>query len=257
MTLKMIAIYFNVFFLSVLSNANEQRPTLNFQNNTFCLWQYSTFESAVDFYNSGEYLLSANQFATVKTSSCSEKLHRESLFGFTLTMSKLGEPIEFEKNLNLGLHGPEAERYLILQKINSNQTENTKISEELKLRFARWDQRRSLDEYQNLLTKKPWIAGSLSAILPGAGQAYNQTYQSAALAFILNGIFLSSTLQFAHHNLDAAAVASGLVFSITYFGNILSAVKSANQINQAAVLPFEESLKQEIFPELNFRDVTP
>lgn len=98
--------------------------------------------------------------------------------------------------------------------------------------------------------KSPALAGTLSAILPGAGQAYTGSWQSGAMAFVLNALFLSATKDLADHDLHAASLASGVVFSITYLGNILNAAESARIYNQNYYAPQIEQEKAKRFPEL-------
>jgi hypothetical protein len=97
--------------------------------------------------------------------------------------------------------------------------------------------------------KNPLIAGSASFLLPGAGQAYVGNFQSAAIAFILNSLFLATTLEFAHKDLPVAAIASGTLLSVTYIGNILNAIDSAHRYNTHHRAPQEEQLRKTLFPE--------
>jgi hypothetical protein len=50
-------------------------------------------------------------------------------------------------------------------------------------------------------TRRPWLAGTLSTILPGAGQAYAGSWQGAAIAFVLNGVLIGATVELSmrHH----------------------------------------------------------
>lgn len=98
--------------------------------------------------------------------------------------------------------------------------------------------------------KSPVLAGTMSAILPGTGQAYTGSWQSGAMALVLNALFLSATLDLADHDLHAASLASGAVFSITYLGNILNAAESARIYNQNYYAPRIEEEKAKRFPEL-------
>ncbi|ADU65946.1 tetratricopeptide TPR_2 repeat protein [Desulfurispirillum indicum S5] len=79
------------------------------------------------------------------------------------------------------------------------------------------------------------LAGSLSAVLPGAGQLYAGRPVDAAVAFTVNLIFLGATVSAvdAGHTLLAAGVG---VFGIGWYGgNIFNAINSARLHNQQAV----------------------
>jgi hypothetical protein len=107
-------------------------------------------------------------------------------------------------------------------------------------------------DYRNThLAKKPWLAGTLSTILPGSGQVYNGNYQSAAMSLILNSIFLATALEFQREGLHSAALAAGLVFSITYTGNIFGSIQSARQINSQNQDAGVEKMRQEMLPDVN------
>jgi hypothetical protein len=105
---------------------------------------------------------------------------------------------------------------------------------------------------ENSPGKNPWIAGIGSMLLPGLGQAYVGAWQSAGIALLFNALFLSTTVEFANRDLKFAAAASGLVFSVTYIGNIINAVSAANQYGKNASAPSEQALKKKLFPEFEF-----
>lgn len=118
------------------------------------------------------------------------------------------------------------------------------------------DQKRfdDLDEKIKALpkVKTPWVAGTLSALVPGAGQVYNGNYQSAAFSFVLNALFLASTVEFSREGLEAPALASGMVFSVTYLGNIIGSVQASRALNENAARAESQNHKTQIFPELSF-----
>ena len=98
--------------------------------------------------------------------------------------------------------------------------------------------------------KKPWLAGILSAIVPGAGQAYNGNFQSAVFSFVLNSIFLSATIELHREKMGAAALASGMLFSVVYLGNIMGSMESSHSLNENHQRPDRERLRDQVFPEL-------
>jgi len=106
------------------------------------------------------------------------------------------------------------------------------------------------DRMQAMPIKKPWVAGVSSAIVPGLGQVYNGNYQSAALSFLINALFLSAALELSRQGLPATSLAAGAVFSVTYLGNIVSSVQSAQAINRHQMKTFEPEIQNTLFPEL-------
>jgi hypothetical protein len=101
--------------------------------------------------------------------------------------------------------------------------------------------------------RRPWLAGSFSAVLPGAGQAYAGSWQSAAVAFALNAVWLGASIELVRHRLYFTGAAAGLVTSVFYVGNIANAVDLARRRNQALAREprarLEQLLVPEVFPE--------
>jgi tetratricopeptide (TPR) repeat protein len=92
--------------------------------------------------------------------------------------------------------------------------------------------RESLEAFPGRPTKSPLLAGSLSALLPGAGQLYTGHRSDAATAFILNGLFIGGAV-WAYHEDEPVTGALLIGFdAIWYFGNIYNAVNHAHQFNQ-------------------------
>ncbi len=96
----------------------------------------------------------------------------------------------------------------------------------------------------DLPRKSPAMAGTLAAILPGAGHLYTERPRDALVAFLLNGAFILGAIElFRHENY----VAGGIVtfFEIGWYtGNIYSAVSSAHKYNKRAREDFIEHLKE-------------
>jgi hypothetical protein len=98
-------------------------------------------------------------------------------------------------------------------------------------------------------TKRPWLAGTLSTLVPGLGQAYAGSWQGAALSLLLNGIFVAATVELAQHELYLASATTGLAGSIFYVGNILNAVDLARRYNEGATQGRRKELKSLLVPE--------
>lgn len=98
--------------------------------------------------------------------------------------------------------------------------------------------------------KNPALAGVASALVPGLGQIYNGLYQSAAISFVFNSLFLWSTVELHEKDFRAPAIASGVIFSIFYTGNIINSVTSARKINQVNSQEVKNKIHRHLFPEL-------
>jgi hypothetical protein len=98
--------------------------------------------------------------------------------------------------------------------------------------------------------KKPWLAGAMSAVIPGAGQVYNGNYQSAVFSFLINALFLSASIELSRQGLPATSAVSGTIFSIVYVGNILGSMQSSQLLNEKAHQNKRSELRQHYFPEL-------
>ena len=90
----------------------------------------------------------------------------------------------------------------------------------------------SLGYIDDIPQKSPAVAGTLAAILPGAGHLYTERPRDALVAFLLNVAFIVSAVELFHHE---NYVAGGIVtfFEIGWYtGNIYSAVSSAHKYNK-------------------------
>jgi TolA-binding protein len=95
---------------------------------------------------------------------------------------------------------------------------------------------------ESLPSKDPTTAGILAAALPGLGHAYTTRYKDAAVAFLLNGLFIWAAYE--SFNRDHEVLGGILTFLELgwYSGNIYSAVNSAHKYNRAAKNEFLRSL---------------
>lgn len=90
----------------------------------------------------------------------------------------------------------------------------------------------ALPDYHRLPVKSPLLAGSLSALLPGAGQVYVGYYSDAAIAFLLNGLLIWAAWE-AFDNDEY--VTGGLLSAVElswYLGNVYNAVNNAHKYNR-------------------------
>ncbi|EAT16681.1 tetratricopeptide repeat protein [Desulfuromonas acetoxidans] len=89
-----------------------------------------------------------------------------------------------------------------------------------------------LQNLEQLPTKSPALAGTLSAILPGSGQLYAKRYREAGLALLLNAAFIAGGLQ----AIDTGnEVLGGILLFFEagwYGGNIYNAMNSVHKYNR-------------------------
>lgn len=204
------------------------------------------FEQGKAYYTHGQYLLAANQLSTFTLLTCSEAQSLEARIFWARSLYELNEATEAER---------------VILPVSKNQVWESKVriirawyQPELKQSLAAPERerfsefQRQVDQLEN--RKKPWLAGTLSAVIPGAGQVYNGNFQSAVFSFVLNSIFLSATLELHREKMGAAAVASGMLFSVVYLGNIMGSMDSSHSLNENYQRSDRERIRDEVFPEL-------
>lgn len=97
---------------------------------------------------------------------------------------------------------------------------------------------------QKLPRKSPRLAGTLSALLPGAGQLYNGRYREAGMAFALNAAFLAGGIQAIN---TGNTVLGGILLFFEagwYGGNIYNAVNTAHKTNRRRYQSGLEQLRE-------------
>jgi outer membrane protein assembly factor BamD (BamD/ComL family) len=101
-----------------------------------------------------------------------------------------------------------------------------------------------LGRMDGLPRKSPALAGTLAAVLPGAGHLYAERPRDALVSFLLNGSFIWAAVELFRNNNN---VAGGIVafFELGWYGgNIYSAVGSAHKYNQRVEDEFLQGLKE-------------
>ena len=89
--------------------------------------------------------------------------------------------------------------------------------------------------FEGLELRRPWLAASLSALLPGAGQVYNGRWGDGVLALGLNAAMGGATYySFAKLESVPLGVVSALFWSGFYIGNIVNAHTDALRLNEVA-----------------------
>lgn len=104
---------------------------------------------------------------------------------------------------------------------------------------------RVMEESNRIPRKSPRWAGTLSALLPGAGQLYINRPRDAGISFLLNGGLIAMAVLAFHQD---EPVAGGLISILElswYSGNIYSAVNGAHKYNRLQRQRFIERLNIE------------
>jgi outer membrane protein assembly factor BamD (BamD/ComL family)/TM2 domain-containing membrane protein YozV len=100
-----------------------------------------------------------------------------------------------------------------------------------------------LGHMDGLPRKAPVLAGTLAAVLPGAGHLYAERPRDAIVSFLLNGSLIWAAVELFRNNNN---VAGGIVafFELGWYsGNIYSAVGSAHKYNKRIEDEFLQGLK--------------
>lgn len=79
--------------------------------------------------------------------------------------------------------------------------------------------------------RSPWLAGSLSAIVPGAGSFYSGRYLEGTYAFLLTALFYLATQDAIHHTNDELGILFGFLTLSFYGGSIYTAVNGVHKLN--------------------------
>lgn len=109
-----------------------------------------------------------------------------------------------------------------------------------------------LKQHTRIARKVPWLAAGMSALLPGAGQAYTEHYSDATLAFFWNLTFLGGStylysLERAADRPHTGSIVAGLVGLAFYASNVLGAYSSAHRRNVYVERRFAEHLRRSYF----------
>lgn len=114
-----------------------------------------------------------------------------------------------------------------------------------------------LEGYLELEQKSPQLAGTLSALLPGAGQLYTGRPRQAAVSFLLNGAFILGAIE--AFNNDNYAVGGILLFFETgwYGGNIYNAVNNAHKYNRRVKHDYLQQMRSHTNLQLGMLKNTP
>ncbi len=109
----------------------------------------------------------------------------------------------------------------------------------------------ALGGYKDIPHRSPVLAAILSAILPGAGQAYAGRYADGAISFIsITGLATGAFLCF-HHRERALGATLSAAASLVYAGNVYGAYNAAAGYNSVEEDRFRARLIEHHVPRFN------
>lgn len=264
MSVIRIIVLWSVFFLTPIHHAfaiHENHSPL--------------VQQAIELHGRGQYLLSSVMASWAMKEKDTNSRDREyATFLYTLNMLQLEEREEFRFQVMnyTSIQDPAIrDRFLVLgasEKMVAQEHLTSEQKERIELWQNRYERKVNFHSFSNLSdpyiqnysslqnsllanVKSPATSGILSAMVPGLGQAYCGSFGAAALSFVINAAFGWATYDFFHNQQYGAGTTAGLVTSITYMGNILNAVKTAQRINDAHHREPESKLKKFLLPELS------
>jgi len=131
---------------------------------------------------------------------------------------------KYSQNLTLLL----ASSYLMLNKteLASRVLYNADLSSSRLLKYS--------TEIENFKPKNPFLAGALSAIVPGSGKFYTKNIGHGLMALFLNGLLAYRTvIEYNRGGVSSTGfIIFGTIFLITYTANIIGSIFSAKQYNR-------------------------
>jgi TM2 domain-containing membrane protein YozV len=92
----------------------------------------------------------------------------------------------------------------------------------------------ALREPPELPDKSPWLAGTFSAVIPGAGSFYVGRYAEGSLALFVNAVLIYATVTSFEQDQVAAGTVFGALALAFYGGSIYAAVNGAHKFNDRA-----------------------
>ncbi len=106
---------------------------------------------------------------------------------------------------------------------------------------------RELAEGERLPRKSPAVAGTLSALLPGAGQLYVGRKKDAAVSLLLNGVFILGAVEAFRKDEETVGAILLMFEAGWYSGNIYSAVNGAHKYNRKVDEEFIKKLEKRYY----------
>lgn len=105
-----------------------------------------------------------------------------------------------------------------------------------------------LGEYENLPLKSEFLAGMLSALLPGSGYVYAGRYGDGLTAFLINALFIAGTVTAVQNEWYPVASLTGGIELPFYFGNIYGSVNAVKKHNKGIRLELRSKIADALAP---------
>ncbi|MEN8686532.1 MAG: tetratricopeptide repeat protein [Desulfuromonadales bacterium] len=215
------------------------------------------------YYQGKDYTSAAQSFAKVRQTYAADYFS-SAAFHEGLCYEKLGRhdaaALAYERARLYDIDHPDAANAHVGLILNAAEQDNIgKTRSELKnFRFNYPQDERStgiqdafnlLDAFETQPKKSPALAGTMSAVIPGSGQAYAGNYQDGMMAFLVNGLFIVGTVAAIDNENYALAGIVGGVGLPFYVGNIYGASKAARKWN----LSLTHQLRNDLAMTLDFK----
>jgi hypothetical protein len=128
------------------------------------------------------------------------------------------------------------------------------------VRFAARDTLLALEKYESVPRKSPWVAGILSAFLPGSGQIYARAVSDGLTAFGFTAVLGGSAAYMNHLETKAGkphtgSILTGLVALGFYLSGITGSAAAANRYNAYQERQFHNEIRDRFF-NLDFVEKT-
>jgi len=110
----------------------------------------------------------------------------------------------------------------------------------------------AMDKYEELPRKKPWVAGILSGLVPGAGQMYSRNVADGLTAFGFTTVFCGSaaymnSLETKAGRSHTGSLITGVIGLGFYLVNITGGVASAQRFNNYHERKFQQEIRDRFF----------
>ena len=89
----------------------------------------------------------------------------------------------------------------------------------------------AMEQPPELPGKSPWMAGLMSAVVPGAGSFYTGRFSEGALALFMNGLLIAGTVESVRQERPGLSLVLGTLAVAFYGGSIYSAANGAHKYN--------------------------
>ncbi|MFH1957202.1 MAG: hypothetical protein ABIJ15_01830 [bacterium] len=102
------------------------------------------------------------------------------------------------------------------------------------------------DKKSPVKLKSPAVAVTMSALLPGLGQAYSKHYSDALVTFLINGLFIGGSAAAWRNDYKVTSVLCGAMGVTYYMGNLYNAGLFVYQYNNYLKDTFAKEIREEL-----------